>query len=197
MGWYAVAAAAVVSAVSSYQQSQAQAKAADFNAQVARQNVASANAQSQAATMQLQRDQQRKLSAAVAQYGASGVQTDSGSPIDMLQESVRQGVLDRATMGYNYATRATDYQNQSNVYQSQADNYRSSSLLNAGVAGLSSGAMAYGAMGMGGGAAAAGSASASGAAATGSSSWSLSGIADKYSNNLSTMYRGTPIPGLS
>lgn len=113
---------AVTSAVGAYQQGQAQANAADYNAQVDSINKG-------LALQDQSRQSYLAQGRAIAGYGASGVQTSSGSPVDVLADSVAQSVLDRAKISYNYDSRI-------NLDRAQADNYRTSSLLNAAGAGL-------------------------------------------------------------
>lgn len=143
MGFEAVmAAAALVSAYSSYQQGQANAEAANYNRKVADENAQMTEAQGQAAVEAQRRNQQRQIGAAVAAYGASGVDPSGGSPMDVLQASVREATLDQATTKYNYDVRATAYRNQSSLAGMQADNASTAGTLNA-LGSLANGAAGY------------------------------------------------------
>lgn len=120
MAWVAVA-SAVLSAASSYAQSQSAANAANYNAQVSDVNKGFAL-----------RDQARASEVAqgraIAQYGASGVGA-SGSPLDVLADSAGQSALDRLKIKYNYDSQA-------NLERAKASAYGSSSVINATAAGV-------------------------------------------------------------
>lgn len=123
-------ASTVVSAYSAYQQGQAASAAADYNAKVANANAQMTEAQGEAAVEAQQRQQQRQIGAAVAAYGASGVDPSSGSPLDVLQSSVREAALDNASTRYNYDVRADSYRNQSTLDSMQASNASTAGVLN-------------------------------------------------------------------
>ena len=131
-----------VSAIGAINQGEANANSAEYNAAVARQNAAIAQQQGAAASEAQKRDAARKMGAALANYGASGVQTDTGSPMDVLADSARMATLDNLTIKYNYALKAQGYQSQSLLDDSNASNSRTSSILNAG-ASVIKGAAAY------------------------------------------------------
>ena len=109
-----------IQALGAVRQGQAAAASADYNAKVAEQNAQIANAQGNAAVEAQQRDAQRRMGAAVAAYGASGVQLSDGSPMDVLEESARNSALDAATLKYNYKLRSMGFQNQANLYSAQS-----------------------------------------------------------------------------
>ena len=131
-----------VSAYSAYQQGQAASEAANYNAKVANANAQMTEAQGVAASEALQRNQQRQIGAAMAQYGASGVDPGSGSPMDVLQSSVREATLDQATTKYNYDVRANAYRNQSNLYGMQSSQASTAGMLNS-LGALAQGASSY------------------------------------------------------
>ena len=131
---YLMAGAAVVSAVGAVRQGQAAAASADYNAKVAEQNAQIANAQGNAAVEAQQRDAQRRMGAAVAAYGASGVQLSGGSPMDVLEESARNSALDAATLKYNYRLRGMGFENQANLYSAQSGFASTAGYLGAGAA---------------------------------------------------------------
>ena len=131
---YLMAGAAVVSAVGAVRQGQAAAASADYNAKVAEQNAQIANAQGNAAVEAQQRDAQRRMGAAVAAYGASGVQLSDGSPMDVLEESARNSALDAATLKYNYRLRGMGFENQAALSSAQSGFASTSGYLNAGAA---------------------------------------------------------------
>lgn len=121
-----------VSAIGSLRQGQAQRQAADYNAAIAQQNAVIAQQQGIAAVEAQQRNAARTIGAAKAAYGASGVQVDSGSPLDVLAESARMAELDKLTTKYNYDLRALGFDQQSNLASMNGKNATTSSLLNAG-----------------------------------------------------------------
>lgn len=82
----------------------------EYNAKVARQNAEIARQQGIAAVEAQQREAARAMGRAVAGYGASGVQMDVGSPVDVLVDSARNIELDRLTLQYNYALKAIGYE---------------------------------------------------------------------------------------
>lgn len=112
-------------------QGQGQAMSAEYNAQIANQNAEVARQQGVAASQAQQRTATRAISAATAAYGASGVQTDSGSPVDVLAESARMATLDNLTLKYNYALKSLGYNNQASLNQAQAQYASTASVLQA------------------------------------------------------------------
>lgn len=119
------------SALGAVRQAQALSQAANYNAQVAKQNAQVAEQQGEAASQAQARDAQRRIGAMVAGYGASGVDLSSGSPQDVLADSVRSATLDNLTTKYNYKLKGLGYINQAQLDEMQADNYTSSGWLNA------------------------------------------------------------------
>ena len=124
---YLMAMGGVMGAVGAIRQGQAASAAADYNAQVASQNAQITDAQSASASQAQQRDAQRHIGAAVAAYGASGVQLSDGSPSDVLAESARNATLDNLTLKYNYNLRKQGFLNQVSLNQAESNNDRTSS----------------------------------------------------------------------
>jgi hypothetical protein len=125
------AAGTVVSAVGAIRQGQAAAGAANYNAQLAEQNAQIATAQGEAAAQAQQRDSQRNIGRALAAYGASGVQTDTGSPTDVLADSARGAALDNLNIKYNAKLRAMGLQAQAGLDRANASNSETAGYLNA------------------------------------------------------------------
>ena len=123
---------AVTGAVGAIRQGQATAASNDYNAKIAAQNAETARLQGNAADAALARDQQRRIGAAVAAFGAAGVDTATGSPVDVLSDITRSATLDRLTQKYNYRLRALGYEDQGSLDSSAASNARTSSYLMAG-----------------------------------------------------------------
>ena len=139
----------VISAVGAVRSAQAQSAAADYNSKVASLNAQAATQQGEAAAEAQQRDSQRKIGASLAAYGASGVETDTGSPADVLAQSARDATLDNLTIKYNAKMRAMGYQMQPNLDSANASNSASAGVLS-GTAALLSGASRAYSMGSGG-----------------------------------------------
>lgn len=124
-------AATATKAVGSIIKGEGQAAAYEYNARVAQQNAIIAGQQGRAAEEAQQRDTVRKIGSMVAAYGASGVQTDSGSPMDVLADSARMAELDKLTLRYNYALKAAGYQSQAQLDLMGAQTSRTSGYLDA------------------------------------------------------------------
>jgi len=108
-------ASAVISAMAAMRTGQTQSEMAKYNAKLAETNSEVANAEGAAASDAQDRDSQRRIGAAIAAYGASGVDVGTGSPVDVLADSARQATLDNLTVKYNYKLRALGYQNQAGL----------------------------------------------------------------------------------
>lgn len=120
-----------ISAIGNIIQGEGQATASEYNAQIARQNAVIAQQQGVAAADAQSRDAQRKIGSMVAAYGASGVQSDAGSPMDVLADSARMAALDNLTVKYNYALKAQGFNNQATLDQTNADYARTASYFKA------------------------------------------------------------------
>lgn len=100
---------AIFGAIGQVQQLNSASAVANANAQQA---IISANADEQK-----QRDQlKRLLGSQQAGYGASGVASDSGSPLDVAADTAAQGEIDALTIRYNGQIRAN-----ASRYQASAD----------------------------------------------------------------------------
>lgn len=139
----ATVASAAISAVGAVRSAQAQSAAADYNSKVASLNAQAATQQGEAAAEAQQRDSQRRIGTALASFGAAGVETDTGSPADVLSQSARDAALDNLTIKYNAKMRAMGYQMQSNLDSTNASNSASAGVLSGTAALLSGGSSAY------------------------------------------------------
>jgi hypothetical protein len=109
-----------VSAYSSYSQAQ-DAKAADeYNEKVADQNAISAEQQGQEQAQLQQQQAAKTIGAAVAGYGASGVESGSGSALDVLSESASNSELDRQNILYKAKLQANGYQDEGDLDSAKA-----------------------------------------------------------------------------
>lgn len=144
-----IASTVVAGAVSAYgamQSSQAQSQAADYQAQVSRNNQIVANQNAQAAIQdgQAKEQQQRiqnaqKLGAIVANQGASGLDVNSGSNLLVQEDQAKVGEMDALTVrnnaqreAYGFLAQGTNYAAQAKLDQAQAGWASQSGLINAG-----------------------------------------------------------------
>lgn len=125
---YVIAAIAAYGAVRAGQAQSAQAKYASV---MASNNAAAAQQQGAAAQAAQRQDAMRKLGLMSANYGASGVDPTTGSPLDVFADSVSQSTLDNMNIKYNYQLRALGYQNSSTLDDATAKNATTSSYLSA------------------------------------------------------------------
>lgn len=160
------AAALAVIAVGNLMRGESEARAAKYNANIAEQNAVIARQQGQVAVEAQQRDAARKIGAMVAAYGASGVQTDSGSPLDVLADSASKSTLDGLTIKYNYTLKALGFDTQAKLDRMGAKTARTSGILGGAASALQS-YSASGSSGRG-----------SGVSGTGSGGTSLPGTVD-------------------
>jgi hypothetical protein len=124
-------AAIAFQAVGSLVKGESKAIASEYNAKVARQNAEIARQQGIAAVEAQQRQAARAIGSAVAAYGASGVQMDVGSPVDVLVDSARMAELDKLTVQYNYALKAMGYEAEAKLDLMGARAARTSALFDA------------------------------------------------------------------
>lgn len=139
-----IVAGTLVSAYGAVRAGQAQAAASKFNAQVATQNAQVAQQQADAEAQEKRREKLRRLGSMQAAYGAAGVTSDSGSVLDVLGDSIRQGTLDELTAKYNGQLRAAGYTNTASLDNFQGSNALTSGYLDAAGTMLNGSAKAYG-----------------------------------------------------
>lgn len=130
LAYAAVAAAVVGTATSVYGQSQAaeaQKKNAEYQAQVAANNATIANQSANAAIQAGNEKEQEKglqareqLASVTAAEAASGVDTSSGSAVDVQQTRREVGQLDTAQEAHNAALQAYGYRTQQTSFQAES-----------------------------------------------------------------------------
>jgi hypothetical protein len=110
----------------------AQSQAADYNAQVARNNQIIANQQAQSALQVGQTEEESKRiqtgemgAAIVANEAASGVNPNTGSALSVRSSAAETGELDALTIRYNANLQARNLQYQGAQYGAQAQLYSS------------------------------------------------------------------------
>ena len=111
--------------------------ATKHNADVADYNAQTTEQQGEAAGQALDRNIRATQGAMEASYGGSGV-TMSGSPLLVMADSIRRGVLDRATSQYNYDTQARNFRNEAANDRLLAHNMKRTQFVTALAAGLAS-----------------------------------------------------------
>lgn len=110
--------------------------AGEYNAAMLMQNAGLAREQGLVAADQQAREAKRTVGSMVASYGASGVQVDQGSPLDVLADSARQATLDNLTIKYNAEMQARNYEQQAQLALMGGQTSSTSQLLGAAGAGL-------------------------------------------------------------
>lgn len=123
-----------LSVYSSYQQSQAQAANAEYQAEVAEQNAKAARQQAEVEEGQKRREVAQQLGSQRATFAANGVDiSDPDTSANyILGDTAQWGDYDAKLINYNGQVAANNYTNQANAYSSAASSYSGSSLLNAG-----------------------------------------------------------------
>lgn len=100
---------AAISAAGAYSQGQAGKAAATYNTRLRERDATLALSQSQQDAIQFSRQASQVQGTLLAGYGASGVATDEGSPMDALRMSAANAKLDEGTILYKGRLRATGY----------------------------------------------------------------------------------------
>lgn len=109
-----------------------QQKAADkYNSEIAQQNAQIAKQQGAEAAAQQRRKTAQLVGAEQAAYGASGVDGTSGSALDVLTDSVRQGTLNSLNAQYGYTLRAAGATDNANLDLTAGNNASASGIMNA------------------------------------------------------------------
>ena len=108
ISWMMLAGAAVA-AVGAVSQANAQKAAHSYNAKLAERDAMVATEQAHSDSLLLARKASQDQGSLIAGYGASGVATDEGSPMDVLRMSVANAKLDEGTMLYKGRLKATGY----------------------------------------------------------------------------------------
>lgn len=99
VAWTMVAGAGL-SAAGAIAQGQAQASAARYNAAINERNAVVTDAQTSSQVARQQQEAQMTHGSLLAGYGASGVATDEGSPMDVLRMSIANAKLDEHMIRY-------------------------------------------------------------------------------------------------
>src|SRR5579885_3677863 len=97
-------------------------QSANYNAAVARNNATAAVQQSELAAQQQQKQATVALGAIRAGYGAAGVVSTEGSPIDVLASSAMNAEQDRQTILYKGQLQASGYADEAALEAARAGN---------------------------------------------------------------------------
>ena len=106
---WAMMGGAAISAVGAVSQANATKAAASYNTALRERDATVALNQSSQDAIQFQARAARDHGTVLAGYGASGVATDDGSPMDALRMSVANAKLDEGTILYKGRLKATGY----------------------------------------------------------------------------------------
>lgn len=102
-------AGSAISALGAISQANAAKSAASYNAQIQERNAMVATQQAAADAERVRRQGVQTEGSILAGYGASGVATDEGSPMDVLKMSIANAKLDEETVLYKGRLKATGY----------------------------------------------------------------------------------------
>lgn len=111
------------------QKAEAEAKADEYNAQIAAKNIVYTQFEAEQALAAQQRNAYRTQGAMKAGYGASGVTSDSGSVMDVLADSAAESARDYYNMKFGYDVQVQNYKDQQNLYNMAAGNARAAAIL--------------------------------------------------------------------
>lgn len=103
-------AGAGISALGAISQANAAQAASSYNAQLRESDAAVALDQAGRDVVQVRRAGMRAQGSVLASYGASGVATDEGSPLDVLAMSASEAKLDEETVLYKGRLKASGYE---------------------------------------------------------------------------------------
>jgi len=102
-------AGAAISAAGAIQQGNAAKAASVYNATLKERDAANATTQADQEAQQVRWAATRAQGSLLAGYGASGVSTDTGSPLDVLANSASQAKLDEQTVLYRGKMKSTGF----------------------------------------------------------------------------------------
>src|SRR6185503_1580161 len=112
-------AGAAISAAGAIQQANAAKAASNYNAQLKERDAAIATSQADQEAQQVRWASARAQGSLIAGYGASGVSTDTGSPLDVLANSASQAKLDEETVLYRGKLKSTGYLSDAALFRNQ------------------------------------------------------------------------------
>lgn len=119
------------SAKGAKEQAAAQSAAAGYNAQIAAQNSQLAGAEGEAKVAQSQATTRARIGATLASQGASGIDVNTGSNVNVRESEAKLGTLDALTIRSNAAREAYGYAAQNQLDVSEAKNSQTAGDINA------------------------------------------------------------------
>lgn len=119
-----------VNVVGNISQGNAQARAANYNQQIATYNAGRTREAGKIEEDRIRREARKKIGLIRANVGASGFALE-GSALDVLAESAYNAEFDALATRYNYETSATSQDMQSRLYASEARDARRASYIGA------------------------------------------------------------------
>lgn len=127
-----LAAGTAVSAVGSIRAGNDAAAAAKYNAQVENQNAEASRRQGMAEAEQKGSEVTRRMADARAAFAASGVNPNSGTPLEVMSDLATQGELSKKLITYQSELSARGLSQQAQLDLVNAKNARTAGYLNAG-----------------------------------------------------------------
>lgn len=127
----ATVAGGIFSAVGAYNQNEAAANAASYNAAVAQNAATYARQAGEVQAQAADRQTAALIGRQKAGFAASGIDVNTGSPLDIQSDTARFGRLNDLTIRNNAARQAWGYQATGNLETAQAQNYQTAATTSA------------------------------------------------------------------
>ncbi len=124
-------AGAGISAIGAISQANAQQAASSYNARLREIDAGVALEQADRDALQIRRAGERAQGSVLAGFGASGIATDEGSPLDVLSMSASEAKLDEETVLYKGRLKASGYQGAAALERYSGDTAQKQGYLNA------------------------------------------------------------------
>lgn len=105
----------------------------DYNAAIAREKAKAASYSGELTTFQQEKNLESLIGRQRAQYAAAGVKVDTGSPLDVMVDTLAKGHLDMAITKYNDSLAVRSYEAEAAMNEYTKRQTRRESLLQAGV----------------------------------------------------------------
>jgi hypothetical protein len=140
----AVLAATAVSAVGAISAGNAQKNAAGYNAAVDRNNSIQAQNAADAQAVVQDQNTKAKLGAQKVAYAASGVDPNTGTPLDVMTNTATQGKLDALTLRYGGQVQGLRNQSAATIAEYEGSQAQTAGYLGAAGSLLTGGAKAFG-----------------------------------------------------
>lgn len=133
----------VVSAYGQYQAGKAQKRAYDYNAQIQQQNARIAEEQAQYEARRQESRTRKMLAAQRVAYAGSGFQSNAGTALDTLRQTMQEGEMDKMAILYGGDVEAVNQRSQAALSRMQGKAAYKAGMFNAAGTLLSGGGQAY------------------------------------------------------